>query len=105
MGIAIPALNFAFQSFQARYERRIHRAYARLRALEAEARSPAGPDDRGRLLEHLEDLDAEVSRLKLPANQVSHLYHLRTHIEFIRRGLRDGEAAESRARSGARFRS
>lgn len=105
VGIAIPVLNFALMSFQARYERRIHRAYARLRALEAEARSPAGPDDRVRLLEHLEGLDAEVSRLKLPANQVSHLYHLRTHIEFIRRELRDDAHAESRARSGAGLRS
>lgn len=105
VGIAIPVLNFALMSFQARYERRIHRAYARLRALEAEARSPAGPDDRVRLLEHLEGLDAEVSRLKLPANQVSHLYHLRTHIEFIRRELRADAHAESRARSGAGLRS
>ena len=99
--IAIPALNFGLSAFQARYERRIHRAYARLRALEVEARSPVGPEDRGRLLERLEDLDGDVSRLKLPANQVSHLYHLRTHIEFIRRGLRAEEGAEPGARSGA----
>jgi TRAP-type uncharacterized transport system substrate-binding protein len=105
VGIAIPALNLALGSYQARYERRIHRAYARLRALEAQARSPAGPDDRGRLLAHLEDLEAEVNRLRLPANQVSYLYHLRTHIEFIRRSLRDGEGAEPPARSGTGVRS
>jgi TRAP transporter TAXI family solute receptor len=99
LGIAIPVLNFALRGFQARYERRIHRAYGRLRALEVEARSPAGPDDRARLLERLDDLDAEVSGLRLPANQVEHLYHLRTHIEFIRRGLRADERVETGVRS------
>jgi TRAP transporter TAXI family solute receptor len=105
MGVTIPVLTLALGSFQARYERRIHRAYARLRALEEQARSPAGPEDRARLLERLDDLDTEVSSLKLPANQVSQLYHLRTHIEFIRKGLRDGEGAEPHVRSGARLRS
>jgi TRAP-type uncharacterized transport system substrate-binding protein len=101
VGITIPALNIALRSFQARYERRIHRAYARLRALEAEARSPDGVEDRVGLLERLDDLAADVNRLRLPANQVEHLYHLRTHIEFIRRGLGDDESVEPRVRPGA----
>jgi TRAP-type uncharacterized transport system substrate-binding protein len=105
VGIAIPVLNLARGSFQARYERRIHRAYARLRALEEQTQSPAGQGDQARLLERLDDLETEVGRLKLPANQVSHLYDLRTHIEFIRKGLRDGEGAAPHVRSGARLRS
>jgi hypothetical protein len=101
VAVAVPALNLALQGYHSRYERRLHRAYARLRALEAEARSPAGTGDRGRLLEHLESLDAEVSRLRLPANQMEHLYHLRMHIEFIRRAL----GADGSSRSGVGVRS
>lgn len=101
VAIAFPVLNFVLGSFQARYERRIHRAYGRLRALDVQARSPSGPVDRDRVLEHLDHLESDVSRLKLPANQVEHLYHLRMHIEFIRRGLRDGAGAEPDVRSGA----
>jgi TRAP-type uncharacterized transport system substrate-binding protein len=100
VGVAIPALNIALHSFQARYERRIHRAYARLRDLEAQARSSDVPEDQVRLLGRLDDLDADVSRLRLPAHQVEHQYHLRMHIEFIRRGLRDGAGAEPRVEAG-----
>jgi hypothetical protein len=105
VGIAFPVLNFSLGSFQARYERRIHLAYVRLRTLEIQAQSPVGSQDRVRLRERLDELAADVSRLRLPANQVEHLYHLRMHIEFIRRELRDSEDAESNVGSGADLKS
>jgi hypothetical protein len=37
-------------------------------------------------------LEADVSRLKIPATHAEHLYHLRTHVDFMKRRLLGGSA-------------
>jgi len=60
----------------------------------------ATPEDRARILERLDQLEADVARLKIPATHAEHLYHLRTHVDFMRRrllgGVADARASEPR---------
>jgi TRAP transporter TAXI family solute receptor len=102
VAIGVPIFNFLPRIMQARFARRIHRAYGRLRALEVEAAGLSEGSQRQRVLEQLDAIEDDVCRLGLPANQIERLYQLRTHIDFLRRALGDYEGRDPARERSAR---
>jgi len=73
---------------------RIYRWYGVLQEIEHDARQP-GLDAarRGALLHRLAMVEASLSRTVVPPAFGDLLYHLRGHIEAVRKGVREGETA------------
>jgi TRAP-type uncharacterized transport system substrate-binding protein len=70
-----------------RLRSRVFRWYANLRAIERELDAPA--PDLTRLSAELEAIDQQTERIGLPLSFTNELYELRSHIELVRRRIRD----------------
>jgi TRAP transporter TAXI family solute receptor len=92
VGLVFPLLGLAPTLFGSGIRRRLTRSYGRLLTLERQVAMVATPEDRARVLERLDQLEADVARLKIPATHAEHLYHLRTHVDFMRRRMLGGAA-------------
>lgn len=68
-----------------RMRARIYRWYDELERVEE--RLAAGERDTARLGEELDRIEVEVQRVKVPLSFTDQLYHLRNHIELVRRKL------------------
>jgi hypothetical protein len=68
-----------------RMRARIYRWYDELERVEE--RLAAGEKDTARLAEELDRIEVEVQRVKVPLSFTDQLYHLRNHIELVRRKL------------------
>jgi hypothetical protein len=79
-------------ALQARARGHLNRAYGRLLALERQALGTTSDDGRARVLDQLAQLETDVCRLRIPVAHAEHLYHLRTHIAFMRQQLAPGVA-------------
>ncbi len=86
--LLIPALKLAPAIYRWRIESRIHRWYRALLDLERDAFNPAvGQGRREQLLRHLDDIEAKVSKIVVPAAFGDMFYGLRGHICFVRSTL------------------
>lgn len=85
--ILIPGLRYLPNLYRWRVDARIHRRYAELMALERESLAPLDRARRAALLERLEEVERAVILRKMPGSHAEQLYHLREHIEFVRRNL------------------
>jgi TRAP-type uncharacterized transport system substrate-binding protein len=83
--LAIPLLRIAPPLYSWQIRRRIYRWYENLRALEAQARTATEPSERDAIVDALENLQAEVGAIEVPLSYTDNLYHLRLHIEFVKR--------------------
>ena len=77
--------------------RKIYVWYSDLRELEARGREADSDAERNRVLEGLSELQKEVGELDVPLSYTEEVYHLRSHIAFVRdlvKGLYAREAGE-----------
>jgi TRAP-type uncharacterized transport system substrate-binding protein len=93
--VLIPGLRYLPQLYGWRIERRIHRRYGELMALERRALGPLTEEERAALLERLEQIEKAVIRDKTPGSHAEQLYILREHIGFARAKLTGRTAAHS----------
>lgn len=85
--ILIPLLGFGPPLLQWQMRRRIYRWYKDLRHLEAVALSASSKSEKNVLLKHVEDLERQVSEVRVPLPYRDELYRLRVHVEFVRKKL------------------
>ncbi len=83
--LLIPVLRFAPEVYRWGVRRRVYRWYKDLQVIEEEAQNSASPDERARILARLEEVEREVGKLSVPAAYADGLYHLKNHIQLIRR--------------------
>ena len=91
--LMIPLLRAAPPTYRWQVRRRIQRHYAELRRIEAQARDYRRPEALARAHEELDRLQASAGRIQLPLGFAEDLYHLRLHIDFVRRSLPVADAA------------
>jgi TRAP transporter TAXI family solute receptor len=85
--LTIPLIRMAPPTYRWQVRRRILRYYRELRRIETGARDIRRPEAREIAVKELDRLQAEAGRLQLPYAFVEDLYHLRQHIDFVKRTL------------------
>ena len=99
--LLLPLLRFAPPVYKWQVRRRIFRWYGTLRDIEERALAATSPAERADILTQLDGVEKDVRKIHVPLGYAENHYHLRMHIEFIRRIPLDANAAESPERSGA----
>lgn len=95
--LLIPLVRVAPPIYRWRVRRKIYVWYSDLRELEARGREADSDAERNRVLEGLSELQKEVGELDVPLSYTEEVYHLRSHIAFVRdlvKGLYAREAGE-----------
>ena len=85
--LLIPGIRIAPALYRWRIESRIHRWYKVLLDLEREARKSTNPNRRAELLKKLDNIEANVNRIVVPASFGDLFYGLRGHVTFVRNCL------------------
>lgn len=91
--LLIPGIRIAPALYRWRIESRIHRWYKVLLDLERAAQKSTGPEHRAELLKKLDDIEANVNRIVVPASFGDLFYGLRGHVTFVRNSLLGETAA------------
>lgn len=99
--VLVPGLKYLPELYGWRINRRIHRRYGELMALERKALGPLSDEERAALLERLEHIEKSVIRDKTPGSHAEQLYVLREHISFVRAKLTGAEASGLAAHAAA----
>jgi TRAP transporter TAXI family solute receptor len=86
--LLIPGLKLAPGLYSWRIRSRIYRWYGILIALERSMLANPEPEERQRLLQKLDEVEAGVNRMKVPLAYSEHYYVLRDHIVFVRERYR-----------------
>ncbi len=95
--LLIPLVRVAPPIYRWRVRRKIYVWYSDLRELEARGREADSDAERNRVIEGLSELQKEVGELDVPLSYTEEVYHLRSHIAFVRnlvKGLYAREAGE-----------
>jgi hypothetical protein len=93
--VVIPGLRLLPQLYRLRVDRRIHRRYGELMALERETLGSLSPDQRVTLIDRLAEFEKSVIARKMPGSHADQMYVLREHINFVRERLkRSGEPSD-----------
>jgi hypothetical protein len=85
--ILIPGLKSIPALFRWRMRLRINRWYRMLLAVEQEIIMQELPQRREELIRRIDEIDAEVNKMKVPASYGDQFYILRGHIGFVRQKL------------------
>ncbi len=85
--LLLPALRFIPAIYRWRFRSRISRWYRALLTIEQDLIAPSAPDQRSTLMERLDNIEAAVNRMKVPASFADQFYVLRGHITFVRTRL------------------
>lgn len=93
--VVIPGLRFLPQIYNWRVNRRIHRRYVELMALERESLGELSEERRATLLNRLEEIERTVISRKMPGSHAEQVYALREHIGFVRRHLSETGVTQS----------
>lgn len=83
--LAIPLMRLAPPLYSWQVRRRIYRWYENLRELEMRARRSDDPAELQAVVAGLDKLQNEVGTIEVPLSYTDNLYHLRLHIEFVKR--------------------
>jgi len=83
--LMLPLMRFAPPVYHWQVRRRIYRWYGNLRAIEQQALGATTAAERADILEQLNRVEAEVCKVHVPLSFAESHYHLRTHVQFIRR--------------------
>lgn len=86
--LMLPLMKIMPPAYRWRIRSRIYRWYKDLRGIEAEGRA-AAPGTSAGLLERLEAIDAETSRMAVPLSYSDELYNLRLHIRLLEDRIKD----------------
>jgi TRAP-type uncharacterized transport system substrate-binding protein len=97
--VVIPGLKFLPQLYNWRVNRRIHRRYGELMALERESLGELSEERRATLLARLEEIERSVISRKMPGSHADQVYALREHIGFVRQHL--SQAGSTHRSTGA----
>lgn len=82
--VLIPAIRFLPLVYRMNIQLRFYRCYRPLLRIERETFGPLRAERVAELLAQLDEIEATVSRLKVPASFASQFYWLRSHINFVR---------------------
>jgi TRAP transporter TAXI family solute receptor len=93
--LMLPLIRFAPPVYRWQIRRRIYRWYGNLRHIEQRALGATTASEHADILEQLNRVEAEVGKVHVPLGFAESHYHLRTHIEFIRRLVEGKRAAGS----------
>jgi hypothetical protein len=93
--LMLPLIRFAPPVYNWQVRRRIYRWYGNLRHIEQRALGVTTASERAAILEQLNRVEAEVGKVHVPLSFAESHYHLRTHIEFIRRLVEGKREARS----------
>ena len=85
--LLIPGIRLAPVIYRWRIESRIHRWYKVLLDLEREAQKSGSQNRRAELLKKLDEIEANVNRIVVPASFGDLFYGLRGHVTFVRNSL------------------
>ena len=85
--LLIPGIKIAPVIYRWRIESRINRWYKVLLDLEREAQGSTGPQRRADLLKKLDDIEASVNKIVVPASFGDLFYGLRGHVSYVRNNL------------------
>jgi hypothetical protein len=88
--VLLPVLRFIPAFYRWRIRMRIYRWYRELLALERDVMKRASPEKREALLGRLDQIAAEVNKMKVPASFADQFYVLRGHIIFVHEELKSG---------------
>ena len=88
MLILIPVVRFLPVAYKWRIQLRIYRCYRPLLLLERDAFAELTAERRQDLLQRLDEIEATVNRLRVPASFADQFYSLRGHIAFVRARLK-----------------
>ena len=83
--LMLPLIRFAPPVYRWQIRRRIYRWYGNLRHIEQRALGVTTAAERADILEQLNRVEAEVCKVHVPLGYAESHYHLRTHIQFIKR--------------------
>jgi TRAP-type uncharacterized transport system substrate-binding protein len=81
--LLLPGMRLIPAIYRWRFRSRIFRWYRELLAIEQDLLTEVAPDKRKELLEKLDNIEAEVHRMKVPASFADQFYGLRVHITFV----------------------
>lgn len=87
--VVIPAIRFLPIAYRLRIQLKLYRWYRPLLRVERETFGPLDPAHVQNLIARLDDIEAGVNQLKVPASFASQFYWLRSHIAFVRQRLRN----------------
>ena len=82
--LLIPLVRMAPPLYRWRVRRKIYVWYSDLRELEARGRQADSDAERAKVLDDLSELQKEVGELDVPLSYTEEVYHLRSHITFVR---------------------
>ena len=82
--LLIPGLKMVPKAYSWRIRSRTYRWYGKLISLERSILSRPTPEERGRILKQLDDIETEVNKMKVPLAFADQFYVLRDHISFVR---------------------
>ncbi|MFM2129549.1 MAG: hypothetical protein RL477_1095 [Pseudomonadota bacterium] len=83
--LLIPLMKIAPAAYDWNIQRKLQSRYRELRLLEGRFRADDTPATRAALAARLEAMQKETASLKVPLSYAERLYHLRTHIDLMRR--------------------
>jgi TRAP-type uncharacterized transport system substrate-binding protein len=81
--LLLPGMRLIPAIYRWRFRSRIFRWYRELLAIEQDLLTEVAPDKRKELLKKLDNIEAEVHRMKVPASFADQFYGLRVHITFV----------------------
>jgi hypothetical protein len=81
--LLLPGMRLIPAIYRWRFRSRIFRWYRELLAIEQHLLTEVAPEKRKELLEKLDNIEAEVHRMKVPASFADQFYGLRVHITFV----------------------
>jgi TRAP transporter TAXI family solute receptor len=84
MVLLIPGLKLVPAVYSWRIRSRIYRWYGILISLERTLLSQITPEERSESLKRLDEIEAEVNKMKMPLSYADQFYVLRDHISFVR---------------------
>jgi hypothetical protein len=87
--LLIPALRLIPTLLQLRVKLRLYRWYRALLLLDKELLANS-PGNREEFLKRIDDIEAAVNKMKVPASFADQFYGLRGHINFVRQRLGEG---------------
>ena len=87
MLVVIPAIRFLPVAYRLSIQMRLYRCYRPLLRVERESFGPLTPERVQELLGRLDEIEATVNRLKVPASFADRFYWLRSHLSFVRQRL------------------
>lgn len=87
MLVIIPSIRLLPLAYRFRILLKFYRCYRPLQRLERESNQPLTPERTRELLAQLDEIEASVNRLKVPASFGDRFYLLRSHVHFVRNRL------------------